>query len=89
MVMADIDEDEYGPVLTFAPVVKATLENATAGKPVVYGATGLTDMTETALATGVECISVIGISWDTVTTAAEGRVMLIHALFRDTGYAAS
>ena len=87
MVVEDITEDAWGDVLIFAPVVKATLVNATVGKPLVYSATGLTDMTETGLATGVECISVVGIAWDTVTTAAEGRVMLIHSLFRDTGYA--
>ena len=88
MVVEDIAEGKWGDVLIFAPVVKATLENATVGKPVVYGATGLTDLTETGLATGVECISVVGIAWDTATTPAEGRVMLIHSLFRDSGYAA-
>lgn len=88
MVCEDIAEGKKGPVLIFAPVVKATLASATVGKPLVYGTTGLTDLTETGLATGVECISVVGIAWDTAS-AAEGRVMLIHALFRDTGYAAT
>lgn len=88
MACEDIAEAKKGPVLITAPVVKATLVNATVGKPLVYAATGLTDLTETALAVGVEVFSVVGIAWDTVTTAAEGRVMLIHALFRDTGYAA-
>ncbi|NVM57908.1 MAG: DUF2190 family protein [Desulfobacterales bacterium] len=89
MACEDIAEDAKGPVLIFAPVVKATLVSATVGKPLVYSATGLTNLTETALATGVECISVVGIAWDTVSAADEGRVMLIHGLFRDTGYAAS
>jgi hypothetical protein len=90
MAVDDIAEGELGGVLITAPVVKATLVNATVGKPLVYGATGLTNMSESALATGVECISVPGIAWDTVgSTPAEGRVMLIHALFRDTGYAAT
>ena len=88
MVMEDIAEGALGPVLLFAPVVNLTLINATVGKPLVYSAGGLTDMTETELAVGVECISVVGIAWDTVGGVAdEGRVMLIHALFRDTGYA--
>ena len=90
MAMEDIAEGKYGPVLLKggAPVVKQTLVNATAGKPVVYSATGLTDLTETALATGVEVFSIVGIAWDTVTTAAEGRVQLIFALFRDSGQGA-
>ena len=88
MVMEDIAEGAWGPVLIFAPVANVTLVNATVGKPLVYSATGLTDLTETALATGVECISVVAIAWDTVGgTPAVGRAMLIHCLFRDTGYA--
>lgn len=89
MVMEDIAEDKWGPVMTFAPVVNVTLVNATVGKPLVYSATGLTNMTETALATGVECISVVAIAWDTIgATPTVGRAMLIHCLFRDTGYSA-
>ena len=88
MAMEDILEDAWGPVMLNAPVVNLTLINATVGKPLVYSASGLTDMTETALATGVECISVVGIAWDTVGATAEvGRVMLMHCLFRDSGLA--
>ena len=88
MVMEDIAEGKWGPVMTFAPVVNVTLINATVGKPLVYSADGLTNMTETALAVGVECISVVAIAWDTVGGVADvGRAMLIHCLFRDTGYA--
>ena len=88
VVLEDIAEGKLGPVLLHAPVVNLTLINATVGKPLVYSASGLTDLTETALAVGVECISVVGIAWDTVGGVADvGRVMLIHCLFRDTGYA--
>ncbi|NVM23559.1 MAG: DUF2190 family protein [Desulfobacterales bacterium] len=82
MACEDIAADAKGPVLICAPVVKATLISATVGKPLVYSATGLTNMTESG--TSTECISIVGISWDTVSAADEGRVMLIHSIFRDT-----
>lgn len=93
MACEDIADTKKGPIMIFGPVVKLTGKaTVTVGKPIVQSDTvrQFTDMSESALATGVEVLCPIGIAWEGVASAtAEIMVQLMHVFYRDTGYAST